>query len=188
MGFARLAFRVLLGLLILLAVIGLTLPDSATVEREISIEAPVATVFPHINSMQAFHAWSPWTRGDPSTQYVFEGPEQGVGSRMRWFSGSEEVGQGSQEIIASVANQHVETSLVFGDKGSGIARFTLIPDAEGTTVRWQFHSDFGWDLFSRYVGLMLDGMIGAAYDKGLRTLKERIEGRDASSLTASGAR
>lgn len=188
MGFARLAFRVLLGLLILLAVIGLTLPDAATVEREITIKAPVATVFPHINSMQAFHAWSPWTRGDPSTQYVFEGPEQGVGSRMRWFSGSEDVGQGSQEIIASVANQHVETSLVFGDKGSGIARFTLIPDAEGTTVRWQFHSDFGWDLFSRYVGLMLDSMIGAAYEKGLRTLKEGIEGRDASSLTASEAR
>ena len=187
MGFARLAFRVLLGLLVLLAVIGLTLPDSAEVERETTINAPAETVFPHINSMRAFHAWSPWTRGDPSTQYVFEGPEQGVGSRMRWFSGSEEVGQGSQEIIASVENQQVETALVFGDQGSGIARFTLIPAAGGTVVRWQFHTDFGWDLFSRYVGLMLDNMIGAAYDKGLRSLKERIEDRDASLATPDTA-
>ena len=33
------------------------------------------------------------------------------------------------------------------------------------------------DLFSRYVGLMLDGIIGAQYDQGLRDLKARIENR-----------
>lgn len=175
MAFARLAFRVLLLLLILLAVIGLMLPSSAQVERQIRIEAPVDAVFPHLNSMRSFHAWSPWTHADPATHYIFEGPEQGIGSRMRWYSGDEGIGAGSQEIIDSVANARVETDLVFGDKGSGAATFLLTPDGNATTLTWQFDTDFGWDLFGRYVGLMLDGMIGVAYDKGLRTLKQRIE-------------
>ena len=42
-------------------------------------------------------------------------------------------------------------------------------------MRWQFSTEFGWDLFSRYVGLMLDTMIGASYTKGLKELKSRVE-------------
>ncbi|MEZ5585762.1 MAG: SRPBCC family protein [Sedimenticolaceae bacterium] len=175
MAFARLAFRTLLILLVLLVVIGLLLPSSATVERSIVIDAPAAKVFPHVNGMRAFHAWSPWASIDPDTRYRFDGPEQGVGSRMSWESGNNQVGQGSQEIVASTTNERVETDLVFGDKGNGRAVFLLEPEGSATRLRWQFNTGFGWDLFGRYVGLMLDSMIGAAYDKGLRTLKTTVE-------------
>ena len=175
MAFARLAFRVLLILLILLVVIGMLLPSSAEVERSIVIDAPPARVFPHLNSMEAFHAWSPWADVDPATQYDFSGPAQGLGSRMTWSSGDQRVGQGSQEITASETNQRVETRLEFGDKGNGTATFLLEPQGRSTLLRWQFNTEFGWDLMGRYVGLMLDSMIGASYDKGLRTLKARIE-------------
>ncbi len=175
MAIARLLLRTLLILLALLVVIGFLLPSSALVERQILIEAPTEKIFPHINGMRAFHAWSPWTGIDPDTRYRFEGPEQGVGSRMHWESGDAQVGQGSQEITASMPTQRVETQLQFGDQGSGTATFLLEPEGAGTRVRWQFRTVFGWDLFSRYVGLMLDSMIGTAYQKGLRTLKDRIE-------------
>jgi hypothetical protein len=175
MAFARLAFRVLLILLILLVGIGLLLPSHKMVERSIVINAPPAQVFPHVNSMRAFHAWSPWTDIDPDTQYAFDGPESGVGSRMTWQSGNQQVGAGSQEITLSLAEEQVATALEFGGKGQGVARFFLEPQAQGTLLRWQFKTEFGWDLFSRYVGLMLDSMIGASYDKGLRTLKMRLE-------------
>jgi hypothetical protein len=132
--------------------------------------------------MRAFHAWSPWSDIDPDTQYRFEGPDQGVGSRMSWQSGHNQVGQGSQEITASVPDQRVEMQLEFGDKGSGSAAFLLEPEGRATRVRWQFSTVFGWDLFGRYVGLMLDSMIGASYDKGLEQLKSRIENQ---SPTAS---
>lgn len=175
MAFARLAFRVLLFVLLLLIGIGLLLPSSTDVERSILIKAPAEAVFPHLNDMRAFHAWSPWTTLDPDTHYEFTGPPQGVGSRMAWSSGNEQVGSGSQEITVSVPDQRVETALVFGDKGSGQATFVLEPEGDATRVRWQFRTDFGWDLFSRYVGLMLDTLIGSAYDKGLKTLKARVE-------------
>jgi hypothetical protein len=175
MAFARLLFRVLLILLILLAVIGLLLPSSARVERSILIDAPASAIFPHLNNMRAFHAWSPWSDIDPDTQYRFEGPDQGVGSRMSWQSGHNQVGQGSQEITASVPDQRVEMQLEFGNKGSGSAAFLLEPEGPATRVRWQFSTVFGWDLFGRYVGLMLDSMIGTSYKKGLEELKSRVE-------------
>ena len=175
MAFARLAFRTLLILLILLGVIGLALPSTAYVEREILIQAPPDQVFPHVNSMRRFHAWSPWTGIDPNTTYRFEGPEDGIGSRLRWYSVEEHVGAGSQEITVSRPNVEVQTDLTFGEQGGGKATFLLEAEGDATRLRWQFSTDFGWDLFSRYVGLMLDSMIGAAYDRGLRTLKQRLE-------------
>lgn len=175
MAFARLAFRVLLILLILLIGIGLLLPSSTQIERSIVIDAPAQQVFPHLNSMRAFHAWSPWTDIDPATRYSFSGPEQGIGARMTWESGNDQVGQGSQEIIDSVVDTQVRTQLEFGDQGSAQAVFVLEPEGAATRVRWQFETRFGWDLLGRYVGLMLDSMIGAAYDKGLRRLKATIE-------------
>jgi hypothetical protein len=175
MAFARLAFRVLLTLLILLVLIGLLLPSNTEVERSIVIEAPADEVFPHLNSMRAFHAWSPWSAVDPDTQYEFSGPDQGVGSRMAWHSGDGRVGQGSQQITAILPTERVEMKLEFGEQGDGTAAFLLDSEGDATRVRWQFRTEFGWDLFSRYVGLMLDSMIGAAYEKGLRTLKDQIE-------------
>jgi len=144
MAFARLLFRILLILLILLAVIGLMLPSSAKVERSIVINAAASEIFPHLNGMAAFHAWSPWSAIDPETQYRFDGPEQGIGSRMSWDSGHEQVGHGSQEVIDSVPNQRVEMQLEFGDKGNGSATFLLEPEGGSTRLRWQFRTDFGW--------------------------------------------
>lgn len=176
MAFARLLFRFLLVLLILLVVIGLLLPSNAVVDRRILIEAPPQKVFPHLNSLRKFHAWSPWSAMDPNTSYTFEGPESGVGSRMLWQSQQQEVGVGSMEIVRSEATREVETRLDFGGKGHGISTFVLTPQANGQTeVLWRFETDFGWDLFGRYVGLMFDSMIGSSYEKGLQTLKQRVE-------------
>ena len=151
MAFARLAFRVLLILLILLVLLGLLLPSSTAVERSIVIQAPADRIFPHLNGMQAFQAWSPWSKIDPATHYEFSGPEQGAGSRMTWQSGDNEVGRGTQEIVASDPDRRVDMQLEFGDKGNGSATFLLEPAAQGTRVRWQFRTEFGWDLLGRYV-------------------------------------
>ncbi len=175
MAFARLLLKLLLILLLLLVMIGFLLPSSTSVERTIVIAAPPAVVFPHLNGMRALHAWSPWAAVDPDTHYEFDGPRTGVGSRVRWHSGDSRVGQGSQEIIDSEANARVKTVLAFGEHGNGEATFVLEPVDRGTRVRWRFDTRFGWDLMGRYVGLMLDGMIGTAYTKGLKTLKQRIE-------------
>jgi hypothetical protein len=94
---------------------------------------------------------------------------------MRWYSGEEGIGEGSQVITASENNRRVETDLEFGDQGKGQASFNLARTDGETELTWTFRTDFGWDIFGRYVGLMLDNMIGAAYNRGLAKLKTRIE-------------
>jgi len=176
MAFARLLMRTLLALLILLAVIGLLLPSKARVERSIDIDAAPAEVFAQVNNLRAFHAWSPWAALDPNTSYSFEGPEQGVGARMLWHSTQQESGNGSMQIVRSEPQREVEATLDFGGEGNGVSTFVLNPTESGQTrLLWRFETHFGWDLFGRYVGLMLDSMIGASYEKGLQTLKQRVE-------------
>ncbi|MGD2116738.1 MAG: SRPBCC family protein [Chromatiales bacterium] len=175
MTLVRKLFYGLLGLIILLALIGLLLPQRAHVERSITIQATTSQVFKHINGMKAFHQWSPWTALDPDTNYEFTGPDTGIGSKMLWASGSDQVGQGSQVITAMVENRSVTTELEFGEDAGGSAAFQLQETDAGTHVTWSFYTEFGWDLFSRYVGLFLDKLLGPSYEKGLMNLKAQVE-------------
>ncbi|MCB1737570.1 MAG: SRPBCC family protein [Gammaproteobacteria bacterium] len=161
-----------------LLLIALVLPDHARIERSVVINASPAQVFPHVNGMRAFHDWSPWAKIDPNTQYRFAGPEQGVGSRMDWSSDHVQVGGGTQEIVSSRADAYVETRLDFGAQGNGVASFSLTPegpDGRATRVVWDFRTEFGWDLFGRWFGLLLDRFLGPSYEQGLATLKQQVE-------------
>lgn len=178
MPIIRFLFRFLLGLLILLVIIGVFLPNNATVKRSTVISATPQKIFPLLNSMKAFHTWSPWAELDPNTVYSFDGPETGIGAQMTWRSQVASVGEGSQTIIQSRNNHMVKTALVFGENSTGTATFKLEPQTNTSTrVVWQFNTVFGWDLFGRYFGLMMDNMIGASYEKGLRNLRKKIEGQ-----------
>lgn len=172
----RILTLILAALAVGLLVIALLLPSSARLERAIVIDASPAQVFPHINGMRAFQVWSPWSKIDPNTHYEFSGPQQGVGSRMTWRSDNTQVGGGWQQIVASRDNEYVQTELDFGAQGNGVASFTLSPEGGGTRVVWDFRTDFGWDLFGRWFGLMLDRFLGPSYERGLTALKAQVEG------------
>lgn len=175
MAIARALFFGLLILLVGLGVIGLLLPTETHVERDILVEAPAHAVFPHLNDLRAFNAWSPWAQKSADTRYRFSGPDTGVGARMRWESGEAGVGSGTQEIIASETDRRVVTRLNFGEQGQGTASWDLIPTDKGTRVVWAFDTGFGWDIIGRYAGLFLDRLIGAEYEAGLRRLKQTVE-------------
>ena len=176
MGAAQKAFFALTSLLVGLLVVGLLLPDHAHVERSLTIDAPPERVFPEVNGMRAFAAWSPWSRAAAESHFAFEGPAQGVGSRMTWQSEDPKVGRGSQEIVHSEPGRRVDTRLDFGNRQGGEAHFVLEPTAGGgTRLTWAFDASFGWDLLGRYVGLFLDRLIGDEYARGLAQLKQKLE-------------
>ncbi len=158
-----------------LIVTGLLLPSTVHVERQILINAEPEKVFPLLNDLQAFNRWSPWALRDPQTHFNFSGPAQGVGAQMSWYSNQPSVGAGSQEIIASVADQRVAVALTFGDKNTAVAYYDLQRVAGQTEVTWGFDSEFGFDLFSRYFGLMAEHWIGPDYEQGLKNLKAMVE-------------
>jgi uncharacterized protein YndB with AHSA1/START domain len=168
-------FFILLGLVALLLVTGVFLPQSAHVERSMTTTASPATVYGLIDGFKRFNEWSPWARLDPATKYAYSGPETGVGARMEWVSANPDVGRGSQEVIDVEPGRRVTNKLDFGMDNPTTATISLVPEGTGTRVTWTLDTDFSGSLLGRYFGLALDRMVGPDYEKGLAQLKAVAE-------------
>lgn len=165
----------LAGLVVVLAGVGFLLPEQAHVERSVVTTAAPETVFPLLNNLHEFNRWSPWSDLDPNMTTQFEGPDAGVGAKMSW-AGNSAVGTGSQQIIESMPNRRVVTRLAFGGYDHpSTATFTLTPEGKGTRVVWAYDTSMGYDLVSRYFGLMLDRWVGNDYARGLSVLARLAE-------------
>jgi len=152
------------------------LPRHVIVERDTLIAAPPEVVFPHVNALRAFGAWSPWGVHDPGMEVSFSGPEAGVGNAMTWSSDHPRVGSGRQEIVASVENESVRTALDFGDMGTAEAWWILTPESGGTRLVWGLDADMGNGPIGRWMGLFMDTWIGNDYENGFVRLRSVIEG------------
>jgi effector-binding domain-containing protein len=181
MRFLKRLLVFLAGVVVLLVGIAFFLPDSAHVERSITIARPSSEVFAVLDSFRRFNDWSPWFDLDPQAKYTFSGPAFGVGAKSSWV-GNKDVGTGSQEIVESKPNETVKTALDFGEMGKSIATFRLTPAAQGTQVTWSLDMSFNGKLVNRYFGLMMDSMIGKDYDKGLAKLKTLVESFPAADI------
>ncbi len=167
-----------LGSLVLAVILGgYLLPRQVEVERHVLVKQTPERLFAILNNMRRFNEWSPWHGRDPNTRYEFFGPEQGVGAGMRWFSEKPEVGQGAQVILASRPFEQVDVELDFGPEGKALAWYRLKPVEGGTRVSWAMRSTFGPNPAERYIGLVLDGLVGPDFEQGLNNLKALAEGR-----------
>lgn len=171
MRILKILLKSLLGLFVILVIISIFLPSSTAVSRSIRIAEQPEKVFPYVNDFRQFNRWSPWANIDPDTRYEFSGPDTGVGARLEWSSEDPSVGKGSQEIIESVAPSKVATRLEFDGQGDAVANYLLAPNDGGTEVTWLFDVDWGYNPLGRYMGLMMDKMVGASYEDGLQKLK-----------------
>ncbi len=171
--------RVLIGLIFIIAVAAATSytqPRYVTVERSIDIAAPPADVFVQVNSLQNGADWSPWLALDPETELTYDGPESGVGNSMTWASENPSVGRGSQEIVESLEDQRVETAMSMEGMNPGRAWFDLEETSTGTTLTWGLEADMGNSPIGRWVGAMMDGLVGADFEAGLANIRDLVEG------------
>lgn len=168
-------------IILLLVVIALVvaaaylLPQHVIVQRSVSISAPPGAVFPWLNSLKRSGEWSPWMDRDPDMQVTYDGPEEGVGAKMAWTSDKKDVGQGRQEITVCRPDERVESALDFGPRGTARAWFDLAPEDDGTKLTWVLDADMGASPIGRYMGLMMDRMVGPDYEKGLGRIKSLAE-------------
>lgn len=177
----RIIGRILIGLVLLVVVlagVGMLLPRNVEVSRSAVVEAPPGEIFPEVNSLQRAAAWSPWLGIDPEVQTTYSGPDAGVGNRLEWQSDHPQVGNGSQEITASMPDSRVESALDFGDMGTAVAWFDLEPQGDATQVTWGLDADMGAGPIGRWMGLMMDDWVGSDYEEGLQNLKDLVEGRE----------
>lgn len=152
-------------------------PTDYSISRAIGIKAPVAEVFPHINKLSNWHAWSPWVELDPNAKVTFAGPEEGTGASMTW-DGNDKMGKGSMTILESKPNELVKYRLDFIKPmmDSSMSRFELKGDnSNETTVVWTMYGTHPNFLSKAMWMVFCSHMIGKQFDKGLANMKAFIE-------------
>jgi uncharacterized protein YndB with AHSA1/START domain len=154
--------------------IGLMLPSHARVERKVELGNPISQVYDTLNGLKKFNVWQPWVALDPRAKYTLEGPEFGVGSKVRWNSMFEkQLGQGSIEIVEVEPEESIKMALDNNWRGHNKTWTMFIEQSTQTnavTVRWVVDVDYGWDILGRYAGLYLNGRVGELMNEGLSRL------------------
>ncbi len=172
---ARRILVLVVGVLITLLVVGFVLPGEVVVERSIDVARTPAEVFAHVNRFRAWSTWEPWGRRDPSVEYSYEGPEAGVGAIARWTSKS--TGDAELRITGVETNRRIELAMVFNRgqvRATGTFEFEIVDG--GTRVTWRDRLTLGRSPLARWMGLFMDGMVGADKECGLAALKDVAEG------------
>lgn len=170
----RLLFGVV-AIFVILLVIGFLLPRTRHVERSVAIGAPACVVFAQVNGFRNFNDWSPFVAVMPDASYSFEGPDFGVGAKIRWEAAGPDADVGSQTIVASTPYERVDIELDLGAEGDAQSAFLLAEENGATLLTWAFDTDFGLDIPGRYWGIFLDRQLGPLYAQGLANLKRIAE-------------
>ena len=77
-------------------------PDTLTVQRSATINAPPEKIYPLITDFHKWAVWSPWEKRDPAMKRTYSGADSGKGAVYAW-EGNREVGEGRMEIVDATA-------------------------------------------------------------------------------------
>lgn len=157
-------------------VIALIMPNEYTIKRSIKMKASEEMVFQHISSLEKMSEWSPWKDYDPNMITTIRGKDGTIGAVSSW-EGNEEVGKGSQELIAIETNKRVETKLIFVEPHEQEAKgfIEMNREDDSVSVTWGFIGSSPFPFNGMMLFLNLDEMLGKDFNIGLSKLKNICE-------------
>ena len=170
----------IIGVVVVVAIAGILLyaatkPDSFRVQRVVLINAPSDKVFPLINDIKAWTAWSPYEKKDPAMKRTYGAVTAGKGATYAW-EGDKNVGQGSMEMVESGPRKIViKLDFLKPFEAHNMGEFLLEPKGDSTSVTWATYGPSPY--ISKVIGtfINIDDMIGRDFEKGLADLKAAAE-------------
>lgn len=160
-------------MLLLLLGAGFLLPGSWQVERETTIQAPPAAIFPYLNSLRKWQEWAVWGERHPAPQTEFSGPEAGPGATSRWLDRN---GRGVMKIMQNRNDRTVDYELIYdGGEQQIDGKLVLVPEANGTRVVWRAAGAVGPNPLQRYAGFLREYRLGRDLEQSLFRLRDRLE-------------
>jgi effector-binding domain-containing protein len=170
----------------LIVIISFLLPNNVTVERSVIVNAPIEIVYRQVNDFHNWEKWSPWMEKDPDMEIEYFGSEKGKGSKYCWVGDPESVGKGCLSIVDEEENTSIKTLLEFEGTSPGNGNWTFEKISDGVKVTWAMESDMSEPIIvGKYFGLLMDGLIGPDFEKGLSNIKNIVESMPAYSIEIS---
>ena len=153
-----------------------TKPDTFRIQRAATIQATPEAIFPLINDLHAWSAWSPWEKKDPGMKRNFSTDAVGKGASYAW-EGNKDVGQGRMEIAESSPPSRIEIRLDFIKPfdAHNIVEFHLEPQGDATRVTWSMHGPSPYLSKLMCIFFNMDKMCGKDFEAGLADLKAAAE-------------
>ena len=157
-------------------ILAATKPDTFSVRRTTTVNAPPEGIFALINDFHQWGTWSPYENKDPAMQRTYSGSASGRGAVYAW-NGNNNVGSGRMEILDTSPPSKIVIKLDFFKpfEGHNTAEFTMLPQGDATNVTWLMQGPA--PLMSRLmqVFMNMDNMIGKDFEIGLANLKTLTE-------------
>lgn len=173
--------RILVVLILIISIVLIVayfMPKEYAVEREITINKPVDTVFNYVRSLKNQNEFSVWANTDPKMKVNYKGSEGQVGSLSSWESNVKEVGVGEQEITKITENRRIDFALRFKKPMEDTAIGFMSTEPLGgnqTKVKWGISGVIPYPTNIMLPMLKMDQMIGNDLQKGLENLKDKME-------------
>ena len=166
--------KVLIGVvavIVVLAAVISTRPESFHIERSIAISAPADVAFAYLGDFHNWGAWSPWEKLDPTMAKDYGGADVGVGATYHWKGPKS--GEGRMTLKESDPDRRVVIDLNFIKPfpADNLTTFTLEPEGDGTRVTWTMegNSNFMSKAFGVFVNM--DKMVGKDFESGLEAME-----------------
>lgn len=171
-------------IIVLVLVIGFFLPSQYHVERSATMNAPQSVVYDQVNNLRNWPKWSPWHKLDPNMQITYNGPESGKGASYTW-KGNSDVRSGTLTIVDAVAPTMIKDEMRFeGFDQPGYVTYKFDKADSGTKVTWIMDGQLGNNPLHRWMGLMMDKMLGEQFEQGLANMKQVAEAMPKKAPTA----
>lgn len=162
---------------LLAAVLGFaaTRPDTFSVQRTATIQAPAEKIVPLLTDFHRWGSWSPYEKLDPAMKRTYSGAAAGEGAVYEW-AGNSKAGAGRMEILdSSPSKVAIQLDFIKPMEGHNRAEFTLEPAGNTTRVTWAMHGPSPY--VAKVVGVFMnmDNMVGKDFETGLANLKTIAE-------------
>ncbi len=165
-------FAIVLGVLLLAFIItGFLLPSSYALERSVLIQASPEQIHQLVGDLRRWPEWSPWDDMDPSIETTYGSSTTGVGASQSWTADS---GGGELTFTQSDPLNGIEYDMSLDGAFScvGVVHYEVIPT--GTQVTWSMSGEMD-NFIGRYMALLMNSMVGPAFEAGLGKLKTAAE-------------
>ena len=178
MNMIKKIFFGLLGIIALLLIAALFMPKEYAVEREVTINKPVDSVFKYVKYLKNQNEFSVWANIDPNMKSTFTGTDGAVGAISAWESKVKEVGIGEQEITKINEGKRLDFELRFkepmNDTAMGFMSTEMVSENQ-TKVKWGINGIIPYPINLMLPFMKMDQMIGDDLQKGLENLKVKME-------------
>jgi hypothetical protein len=163
-------------LIALLLIVASFQPADFSISRAVTIDAPPAKIFGHINDVKLYQAWNPFAKMDPNMAMTYSGPSAGLGAAASWDSHAN-AGAGTMTVTTSEAPSHVIMRLDFTKPMTSTdqAEFTLQPLGKSTLVTWTMSGKNNLIAKTFHIFVNMDKMLGGYFEQGLASLKTIVE-------------